>query len=162
MAMAYSRTGLSIFCLLLIAILPSTHGEACGLENLNEHSIVVVGEIKGESRTNNSHFVIVRVLETVYGETLNGEVKITQIDKARSCGHLLKTGDQRIFVIESRPGHKKFTLVSTLSLALKHLAENAKWGKSCSVLLSSANSYVARSSWQKYENMYFELRKTYE
>lgn len=130
MAMAYSRIQLSVLFLIVISTLPATHGEACGHVNLNERSIVLVGEITSESRTNNSHAVVVRVIESVYGETLDGEVKINQIDKARSCGHLLEIGDRRIFVIETRPGHKKYTLTSSLPLALKHLAENAKKGRS--------------------------------
>lgn len=134
MAVAYSRRLLSVFCLILISISPAISGESCGLVDLNERSVVVLGEITTESRANNSHTIVVRVLENVYGETQDAEVKITQVDKARSCGHLpLKIGDKRIFVIETRPGHKKFTLTSSLPLGLKHLAENAKRGRLCCV-----------------------------
>ena len=129
MAMAYSRSVLSGFCLILISILPVLYAEICGHLDLNERSVVLLGEITAESRTNNSDAVVVRVIENVYGETQESEVKITQVDKARSCGHLLKVGDKRIFVIQTRPGRKKYTLTSSLPLNLKHLAENAKRGR---------------------------------
>ena len=129
MAMAYSRRLLSGLCLILISILPAIYGESCGLVDLNERSVVLLGEIKAEIRTNNSHAIIVHVIENVYGVTQDNEVNITQVDKARTCGHLLEIGDKRIFVIETRPGHKKFTLTSSLPLGLKHLAENAKRGR---------------------------------
>ena len=139
MAMNYSRIQLSVLFVILVSVLPLVHGQACGLADLNERSTVFVGEIKAESHANNSRAVTVHVMEKVYGETLGSEVKIELIDKARSCGgHLLQIGDRRIFVIETRPGHKKYTLTASLPLALKHLAENAKRGRLQSIFIFTA------------------------
>ena len=138
MAMAYARSPLSVLFLILISISPVIHGQACGFVDLNERSIVLVGEIKAESRTDNSRALVVRVIESVYGKTLDGEVKINQIDKARSCGHLLGIGVRRIFVIETRPGRNKYALISSLPLALKHLAENAKRGRFETIFIFTA------------------------
>lgn len=105
-------------------------GKACGAVDLNEQSIALVGEIKSQSRTNNSLALVVRVIENIYGEELEGEVLVTQKDKARPCRQMFEIGEIRIFVIETRPGNKKYTLSSSLPLALKHLAMNAKRGMS--------------------------------
>lgn len=114
---------------MLISILSVIHGEPCGLVNLNDRSIVLVAELKTEKNANISRAVVIRVIESVYGETLEGQLEVTQIDKARTCGKPLEIGDKRVFVIETRPGHKKYTLVSSLPLSLKHLAVNAKRGR---------------------------------
>ena len=135
MAMANCGIGLSVICLILISVLPRSYGDICGHVKLNERSIVLVGEVKSENRTNSSHVLIIRVLENVYGETSDNEVNVSQVDKARSCGKLLAVGDQRIFVIETRPGNKKYTLTSSLPLALKHLAVNARRGRFRSIFI---------------------------
>ena len=126
--MAHSKAHLSALCLVLISLATVTYGETCAPLNLNERSGILVGDIIADSRTNDSRAIVVRVVESVYGKTLNGEVKITQIDKARTCGRTLEVGDRRIFVIETRPGRKRYTLTSSLPLTLKHLALNAKRG----------------------------------
>jgi hypothetical protein len=154
MAMEHSRIELSVLFVMLISVLTLAHGQACGHVDLNERSIVVVGEIKDESRTNSSRTITVDVIEVIYGETPDSELEINHIDKARSCGHLLEIGDRRLFVIETRPGLKKYALASSLPLALKHLAENAKRGRSQSIFIFTAfckQLYKTLSG--KYENI---------
>lgn len=103
------------------------YGDVCGSVNLNEHSVVIVGEIQNETKSSNT--ISVRILENIYGNISHHKLELSQVNKIKSCGHALNIGDQRIFVIDAHPDRKKFSLSGTLPLGLKHLTLNAKYGR---------------------------------
>lgn len=115
----------------LLALLPSFLGQKCGLVNLNPRSIVLTGNITAQSDQQYRSVIVVRIGEFIYGDgaNLGKEITLVQADKGNACGHAYKVGEQRIFIVESRPGVEKFVLTNSLPLSLKHLAENARRGK---------------------------------
>lgn len=114
----------------LLALLPFTLGQKCGYVDLNTRSIAVAGNVTAQSEENNPDVIVVRVSELIHGDAnANEEIKVAQVRKAKSCGHVHKLGDQRIFIIETRPGNKKYVLTNSLPLSMRHLVENANRGK---------------------------------
>lgn len=128
--MANARFVETLICLLAL-LPPQILGQTCGLVDLNPRSLVLSGNITSQSDQQHRRVIVVRVGELIYGDgaNLGEEITLTQADKGNGCGHDHKVGEQRIFIVESRPGVEKFVLTNSLPLSLKHLAENARRGK---------------------------------